>query len=49
MGTQELHEHAPAALQRWAVGKLDNHLPVLDQVGGWDAPIILSAHHFRRD
>lgn len=45
LSTGQLHEQLPAALQRWAEGRLRNDLPVLDQVAGWDSPIVLRPEH----
>lgn len=47
MGTEEIHERMPAALQRWAARRLRSDVPVVDQVGGWNSPIMLLAEHFR--
>jgi hypothetical protein len=42
----QLEEGLPAALQRLASERLRNDLPVLDQVLGWNSPVVLKAHHF---
>lgn len=42
----DLHARLPRALQRYAAGKLRNDQPVLEQVAGWNSPIVLMAEHF---
>src|SRR4051794_3999597 len=48
MAAHELDRELPAALQRYAAARLDRKSPVLDQLGRWDAPVVLLAEHFRR-
>jgi hypothetical protein len=43
----ELDDRLPDALQRYAAGRLRNDQPVLEQVAGWNSPIVLMAEHFR--
>jgi hypothetical protein len=47
LGRTELNARLPTALQRYASGRLRADLPVLDQVAGWDSPVVLAAEHFR--
>jgi hypothetical protein len=46
LGRGALHDRLPRALQRYAGGVLQNDLPVLDQIGTWNSPIVLKADHF---
>ena len=47
MAPAELDDLLPTALQRYAAVKLDDRVPVLDQLGRWESPIELRAEHFR--
>lgn len=42
----QLDERLPAALQRFAEGRLDASGGVLGQVEGWPQPLVLEASHF---
>ena len=46
LSAAQLHERLPAALQRYASGRLSNDVPVINQVLDWDSPIVLQAEHF---
>ncbi len=46
LSAAQLHERLPAALQRYASGRLLHDVPVIDQVLDWGSPIVLQAEHF---
>ncbi len=46
LSAEELEARLEAAVQQLAAGRLDNYLPVLEQVAGWPAPVVLQAEHF---
>ena len=47
LGTTGLDETFPAALRRFAAGRLPDGEPIFGQVDRWDSPILLAAEHFR--
>ena len=49
LSNSELDARVPDALQRLASGRLRNDLPVLDQVAGWNSPVVLRPEHFGVD
>lgn len=46
LGATELTARLPHALQRFAAERLDNDVPVLDQVLNWNQPVVLRPDHF---
>lgn len=46
LGATELNDRVEEAIQRLARGRRRNDLDPMEQVGGWDGPVMLRAEHF---
>ncbi len=49
LAASDIEASVEDALQVYSRGRLRNDVPVLDQVAGWNGPVVLMATHFRGD